>query len=151
MKKFILISLLITITVLCFTACDLIKEEPSDEEKIEICIMSFTEAYNDGDVEKAMEYMTGAQKNAIKSMLNLVGIFTGYDASTIFASVFSLGVATSDGDFMEVEIIEISIDGEEAEVSTKITFPDTQQEEDEISYFHLKKKDGQWLITDITD
>ena len=149
MKKTICFALLLALSLSLF-ACStpIIK---SDEKKIEDCIESFTNAYNDGDVEEALKYMTGKNKNAVEAALKIVGMFTGYDAYEIFASVFSLGVATSDGDFMKVEIIEIEIDGDTATVTCDLSFPGAYSSESETSYFHMKKVDRNWFISNITD
>ncbi len=148
MKK--LVSFLLLITLLLFTSCDVTTILKSDDEKIEECICSFVDAYNDGDVEKALEYMTGKSKNALKSVLNLIGIFTGYDASQIFAAAFSIGVATAEGDYMQVEIKEINIEDNNAKVSVIMRFSSIYNTEDQ-AYFHLEKKNDEWLISDITD
>lgn len=149
MKKIVSILIVITLLLL-FTSCDLTNAFMSDEDKIEQTISSFVDAYNDGDVEKALEYMTGKSKNALKSVLNLVEIFTGYNASEIFAAAFSIGVAASEGDFMEIEIKEITIENDNAKASVIMRFSSIYNTE-EAAYFHLEKKNGEWLTSNITE
>ena len=95
MKKILYCTLLLSL-IISFISCSHVITH-SDSEKIEICIQNFADSYNSGDIEKALEYMTGKQKNALVATLKLLGTFTGYDAQEIFSSVFSLGIAFGDG------------------------------------------------------
>ena len=150
MKRLISCFLILLCVVTALGSCDKLSV-PSDEEQIRSCIEAFTEAYNEGDFEAVLDQMTGKQKNALKSMLNIVGLLIGFDASSIFTSLFSLGVAMSEGDYMEVEIQKIEVDSNKATVTALISFNNPYGKEIGISYFHMKKKDDKWLIADITD
>ena len=150
MKRLLSSFLIIVSVFFSVTSC----EQPillTDEEKIINRINSFTDAYNDGDFKEMLNHMTGKQKNALEAVFKLAGIFTGYDISEIFSSVFSIGIAAGDGDFMKVEISEVDIEGNKAIVTTIISFPGAYIEEAETSYFHMKKHEEEWFIVDITD
>ncbi len=86
-------------------------------------------------------------------ILDVVGIFSGYDVSLIFKDLFAIGIAAAgSGDFMQVEIVDVKIDEKNAVVEANISFPGEAgyNAEEQLSKFYMKKVDGEWFIIDKT-
>lgn len=148
MRKTAFITLIAICVCICLSSCNF-DIFMTDEKKIERRIDNFVSAYNDGDVDLALESMTKKTRNACEAIFSLAGLFVGVDVSEIFGSVFALGVSTSEGDYMSVEIEEIEIVSEKrAIVKAKISFTDTEAE---VGYFTMAMEDDDWFIADITD
>lgn len=123
----------------------------SDEALIEERITDFYTAYNDGDMDTVLTCLDTKSRNAFKSMLNilggLAGKYAGFDIN--LSDLFSLGVNTASGNFMDLEISDISIvDNENAVVTTtmKLAGAGTQ-----TIYFVMVYEKGGWYISDMTD
>ncbi len=122
----------------------------TDAEQIEEVVQEFLQSYNDGDFEGVLDCMTAKTANAMRALFNLLGGIAGgkLGVDIQLSDLFSLGVATADGDFMNLNITNIEVNGIQAVVTTnmRLTGADTQ-----AIYFELKKENGKWLIEDMTD
>ncbi len=148
--------LLVVSSCLVFAGCSFIpefKKPKTDKELIEERIETFVEAYNDGDVEKAMESMTPKIRNAFESIFGILNLFVQVDVSEIFKQMFSIGVAVTEGDYIDVEIVSVSIDDDTAVVETVFKMKNGMlgETQTEITYFIMAKKDDGWFIDNITD
>lgn len=125
-------------------------KKPSDKKLVEQRIDEFVTSYNDGDVDEMIESFTAKTRNEFKAALKLFGVFASVDTYELFSSLFTLGVGMSEGDYIEVEIVEIDIEDDEAIVETKLAIPGAKQKA-ETTYFILEKEDDDWFISDITE
>ena len=147
-----LLSFLLTTILLltCLSACKK-EKQPTNEELIENRITSFVTAYNDGDMEVVLECLDAKTRNAFQAMLNILGGLAGSAAgfNIDLSDLFSLGVSTTSGDFMELDITDITvIDGANATATTTmdLTGAGTQ-----TIYFVMVYENEGWYIHDMTD
>ena len=122
----------------------------TDEEKIEARINEFITAYNDGDMDAVLQCLDATTRNAFQALLNLMGGFVGSQAGfdIDLSDLFSLGVSTAEGDFMELEIRSIAMLDSSNAIAT--TFMDLNGAESTI-YFIMVYEKGGWYIHDMTD
>ena len=143
--------LLATIFLLtCLSAC-IEEKQPTNEELIEDRITAFVTAYNDGDMETVLSCLDAKTRNAFQAMLNILGGLAGSAAgfNIDLSDLFSLGVSTTSGDFMELEITNVTvIDSSNATATTEmfLTGAGTQ-----IIYFEMVYENNGWYIHDMTD
>ena len=104
----------------CFSACE---KQLSDEEKIVARIENFEKSYNDGDLDGFLENLTTKERKQIEAVFNLFGAaFGGLTGFSIdLADLFSLGIAMQEGDWLQVEIVEIEIVSEDDCVHLELT------------------------------
>lgn len=156
MKKFLSILLALVMMLTCFVSCKNNGEEnkttpPTNEELITERIETFLTAYNDGDMEVVLECLDAKTRNAFQAMLNILGGLAGNAAgfNIDLSDLFSLGVSTTSGDFMQLEVTDITvIDSANATATTKmfLTGAGTQ-----IIYFEMVYEHNGWYIHDMTD
>ncbi len=156
MKKILSILLALVMMLTCFVSCKNNGDEnkttpPTNEELITGRIETFLTAYNDGDMEVVLECLDAKTRNAFQAMLNILGGLAGSAAgfNIDLSDLFSLGVSTTSGDFMELEITDITvIDSANATATTKmfLTGAGTQ-----IIYFEMVYENNGWYIHDMTD
>ncbi len=154
MKKFLLLILIIVMALGCFVSCknyDENKAPPTNEELITERIETFLTAYNTGDMEAVLECLDAKTRNAFQAILNMLGGLAGSAAGfdIDLKDLFSLGVSTTQGDFMELEITNINvIDSLSATATTimKLTGAGTQ-----TIYFEMVYENDGWYIHDMTD
>ncbi len=151
--KLLLKIVAITLVIISLTsflfACS--NEPLTDEGKIEQRIELFMTAYNDGDMEEAMNHLAAKPRNAMKAMLNLLGGIAGsqigFDID--LKDLFSLGVNMSDDDFMKLKIKDIIIiDSENAVAITTMNLTGAGVG---IIYFKMVYEHDGWFISDMTD
>ena len=114
-------------------------------------IETFLTAYNDGDMEVVLECLDAKTRNAFQAMLNILGGLAGSGAgfNIDLSDLFSLGVSTTSGDFMQLEVTDITvIDNANATATTTmdLTGAGTQT----IYFVMIYENDG-WYIHDMTD
>lgn len=153
MKKILSLLLAVIMIMACFASCTKDVEEipPTDEELIETRIKTFLSAYNSGDMDTVLECLDAKTRNAFQAMLNLLGGLAGSAAgfNIDLSDLFSLGIATASGDFMELEISAINIIDEKKAVATTtmtLTGAGTQ-----TIYFVMVYENNGWYISDMTD
>lgn len=155
MKRFFALLLVIVMSFGFFASCK--KQEgktkvyPTNEELITERIETFLTAYNDGDMEAVLECLDAKTRNAFQAMLNLLGGLAGAAAgfNIDLSDLFSLGISTTQGDFMGLEITDINvIDSSNATATTimNLTGAGTQ-----TIYFEMVYEKGSWYIHDMTD
>lgn len=156
MKKILSILLALVMMLTCFVSCKNNGEEnkttpPTNEELIIERIETFLTAYNDGDMEVVLECLDAKTRNAFQAMLNILGGLAGNAAgfNIDLSDLFSLGVSTTSGDFMQLEVTDITvINSANATATTKmfLTGAGTQ-----IIYFEMVYEHNGWYIHDMTD
>lgn len=122
----------------------------SDEELITECVENFTDAYNSGDFEKAIESMDAKTRNTAKAAMSLgEGIFSGYTGYSIKGSdLFSLGVATSGfEELLKIQLINITVVGDSASATGTLNYGDIQID----TNFSFVKEGRGWYIKSISD
>ena len=151
----LMISLLLTFLVACKTGDSNTPTTdntvtPTNEELIEERIKTFLTAYNTGDMDAVLKCLDAKTRNAFQAMLNLLGgiagSYAGFDID--LSDLFSLGVNTTSGDFMGLEITSIDIINETTAVAT------TNMELSGTSmtiYFDMVYENDGWYISDMTD
>ncbi|MBQ7347460.1 MAG: hypothetical protein IJW55_05840 [Clostridia bacterium] len=148
--RFLSFLLAMILLLTCLSACKK-EKQPTNEELIENRITTFVTAYNDGDMDTVMSCLDAKTRNAFQAMLNLLGGLAGSAAgfNIDLSDLFSLGVSTTTGDFMELEITNITvIDNENATATTTmdLTGAGTQ-----TIYFVMVYENNGWYIHDMTD
>lgn len=123
----------------------------TNEELIKERIETFLTAYNTGDMDTVLACLETKTRNTFQATLNLLGGLagglTGVDVD--MSDLFSLGIATSDGDFMELEITDINITDEtNATVTTQMDLAGTGTQ---TIYFVMVYENDGWYIQDMTD
>ncbi len=124
----------------------------TNEELIRECISTFLTAYNNGDIDTVFECLDAKTRNAMESMLKLLGgvagSYTGFEID--LKDFFSIGVSTVSDDYMLLDIIEVEIQSEdEAIVTTSMTVSGGL--DNEKAYFVMVYENNKWCISDITD
>ena len=158
MKMTRLLALILTFAMLAamLVACggrgngdDDDQETLTDEEMIEKRIEQFVTYYNDGDMEKVLTCLEAKTANAFKALMNILGGLAGKwtGISLDLKDLFALGVSTTSGDFMNLEIHEIVVDGEAAVATTTMQMPTGTM----TIYFSLVYEREGWYIKDMTD
>ncbi len=153
-KRISLLFLASVLILTCLMSCDFIKKEepPTNEELIEEKINTFLTAYNDGDMDTVLTCLDAKTRNAFQAMLNLLGglagSYAGFDIN--LSDLFSLGVSTTSGDFMELDIesIAVSIDETRAVATTTMKMPHSNAQ---TIYFVMVYENDGWYINDMTD
>lgn len=123
----------------------------TDEDRIEQRIETFLTAYNEGDMEVVLQCLDAKTRNAFQAMLNILGGLAGsqlgFDIS--LSDLFSLGVNTTSGDFMGLNILSMNIvEGQSAVVTTSMTLHGSGTQ---TIYFEMTYEHGDWFIHDMTD
>ncbi len=123
---------------------------PTNEELIEERIKTFLTAYNSGDMDAVLECLDAKTRNAFQAMLNLLGgiagSYAGFDID--LSDLFSLGVNTTSGDFMGLEITSIEVINEKTAVATtNMKLSGTSM----TIYFDMVYENDGWYIRDMTD
>ena len=123
----------------------------TDEKTVRERVNEFYTAYNNGDMETVLSCLTVKKRNAFEAMFSLVGglagSYTGMEVD--LSDLFSLGVSTASGDFMELDISDIKVSKSEmAVVTTKMELHGSGQQ---TIYFVLMYENNGWYINDITD
>ena len=149
MKKLISTILLFSLCTFAYS-CDGAKSV-TEEEKISDCIENFVVNYNNGDVNAAIEYLAPKHQNSIKGIMSIMGMLIGIDVSVIFSALFSIGIETENGDYIDVEILEINIDKNKAFAKTNFSIAELSGRTEAIMYFILQKSEDVWYIYDITE
>ena len=126
----------------------------SDEDKINACLDGFEEAYNNGDMEAALEYCTPD----FRAMANIgIGIgdalmsdAMGFDTS--FGDMLGVSAGLNEGNMMDIadRKIEHEEDADTATVTAvfKMNFSfmgQTMAQEQPVT-FQMKEIDGEWFI-----
>ncbi|MBR3893672.1 MAG: hypothetical protein IKJ35_00845 [Clostridia bacterium] len=153
MKRFFALILALILVLPCVLSCTKEKEEeaPTKEELIQKRIEEFVTAYNDGDMETVLSCLDAKTRNAFQAMLNLLGglagKYTGIDVD--LSDLFSLGISTASGDFMNLIIKEIKvIDSKNAIATTTMKL---SAAETSTIYFVMVYEHEGWFIHDMTD
>ncbi len=155
MKKLLSLFLVVIMTIGCFVSCQKFDNEnkapATNEELITERIETFLTAYNTGDMEEVLECLDAKTRNTLQAMMNLlggvVGGMAGFDID--LSDLFSLGVSTTQGDFMKLEIKDINVTNNSRATATTVmnlTGAGTQT----IYFEMVYEKDG-WYIHDMTD
>jgi hypothetical protein len=127
----------------------------SDRELIESRIEKFADAYNDGDLDKALDCMDSKTKNTYKSAVNITNSLigkTGFGAD--IRDLFGLSVGSlSDGDMLDIDITGVEFaDSGRANVKADLTFRaktlNRNETEDGITIV-MVKENGDWFINDM--
>lgn len=123
---------------------------PTNEELIRERIETFLQAYNTGDFDGVLECLDAKTRNVFEAWLNILGgiagSYTGIDVD--LSDLFTLGISTSKGDFMGLEINSISIsDNKNAVANTTMTMSGQTM----TIYFKMIYENGGWYINDMTD
>ena len=150
-KRVLALFLIAVFFSLMLCACDfsdLFAE--SDETKIENRIQTFVSDYNSGDVEAVMASMTKRTRRILESTFGILGSISGYDVKELFVHGFSLGVLTSEGDYLSLEIVDVEVSEDskkaDANVVIKMDGSDTG-----AAVFKMKYENDGWYIDDIKD
>jgi len=156
MKRFFTLLLVVIMVFGCFASCKKYDDEnekrsPTDTEMITERIETFLKAYNSGDMDKVLKCLDAKTRNAFQAMLNLLGGLAGSAAgfNIDLSDLFSLGVSTVSGDFMELEIADIKVI--EKSTATVTTTMDLTGMGMMTIYFEMVYEDGGWYIHDMTD
>ncbi len=124
----------------------------TDEYLIQKCVEDFLTAYNDGDMDRVLDCLDAKTRNAMEAMLNILGGLAGSQVGfdIDLKDFFSLGVNTTSGDFMLLDIINVEKQGnEKAVVTTSMSLPGGM--DNEKVFFMMVYENGKWCINDITD
>ncbi len=150
-KRVLALFLIAVFFSLMLCACDFLDLfAESDETKIENRIQTFVSDYNSGDVEAVMASMTKRTRRILESTFGILGSISGYDVKELFVYGFSLGVLTSEGDYLFLEIVDIEVSEDskkaDANVVIKMDGSDTG-----AAVFKMKYENDGWYIDDIKD
>ena len=142
-----LITALVTgalVAVFMFT--DLGKIFKSDEQLIRERIQAYEDACNDGDYEAMLDCMNSSTRAMTEAATGLMGgiLSEGIGFDIDISSM--MGLAGAAGDFFEFEIIDITVNGEEAVVELRMTATMYGQEQVEEAELPMVKEDGDWYI-----
>lgn len=158
--KKILSVFLAVLLIFSFVACQK-KDTRTDEQKIRDRINTFVEEYNSGNVEEMFSCMDKRQRKLFETIYSIVGgLFKliPYVGNTIdFADIYSLSFTVTDGEILELEIIEIiMVDEENATVVAKMGYNIgyggfTAVDETAEVYLPMVKENDDWYIHDLTD
>lgn len=145
----VVISALIAIISIGFATS--IQKEPTDKELIEERINTFLTSYNDGDMDAAMSCLDAKSRNSFKALLSVLETIGGKVAgiSIDLSDLFSLGIATKSGDFMDLKISNIKVSNDKSAVATtSMKLPGSGTK---TIYFVMVYEHGGWYISDMTD
>ncbi len=152
MKKFLASLLVVIIAVVGFVVCKKKNEiPPTNEELIIERVELFLTSYNDGDMDTVLSCLDAKTRNSFQAMLNLIGGIAGSltGINIDLSDLFSLGVNTTSGDFMQLKISNINIiDNENATVTTTMNLAGAGWQ---IIYFIMVYENGGWYIHDMND
>ena len=155
MKKILALLLVIVMALGCLASCkkddDFPEVLPTNEALIAERIETFLTAYNMGDMDTVLECLDAKTRNAFQAMLNLLGGLAGSAAGfdIDLKDLFSLGVSTTQGDFMGLEIRDINvIDSSNAVATTTMNLTGAGVQ---TIYFEMVYENNGWYIHDMTD
>ncbi len=128
--------------------------QPTDEELIRKCVQTFITAYNEGDMDTALNCLNAKNRNAMEAILNLLGgaagSYLGFDID--LKDLFSIGVSVTNGDLMKLNITDVSItsnsNGKMATVTTSMDLAGTGAQ---TVYFSMVYEHDGWYISDMRD
>ena len=143
------VLILITIIISLLGSGDTFTPKKTDEELIRERIDTFLTAYNDGDMEEVLNCLDAKTKNTFNALLNVMGGIAGGLTGFSFdlRDLFSLGVAIKDGDFMTLNVSDITVSGSTAVATTSMSMPGGAS----IIYFKMIYENDGWYISDMTD
>ena len=161
-KSFRLLTLVLAsiLILFCFASCKKKSttpqtqqptKNPTQAELITERISIFVTAYNAGDFDTVLSCLDQRSKNALQAMINLMGSIAGSLAgfNIDLSDLFSLGVSTTSGDFMDLQIKKISIlTAKDATVTTTMNLANSGEK---TIYFIMVYENGGWYIKDMTD
>jgi len=153
MKRFLSLILVVVMALACVTSCEKYDDivPPTNEELIAERIETFLTAYNTGDMEAVLECLDAKTRNAFQAMLNLLGGLAGAAAGfdVDLSDLFSLGVSTTQGDFMELKITDITVIDEATATATTIL--NLKGAGTQTIYFEMVYENNGWYIRDMSD
>lgn len=144
---FLVLCALIGISVFLYDKMGIGK---SDEELIKERVEKFTDAYNSGNFEEAVESMDAKTRNTAKAVMNIgEGLFGGYTGYNIQGSdLFTLGVAISgDDELLKIQLANLSVEGASAMATGVLSYGAVQIEAD----FSFIKEGRDWYIKNIEE
>ncbi len=145
--RFINVFLVIAIIVTAITGCQFKSDEQLIEEKID----GFVGCYNAGDFDGVLECLDSKTQNTFKAALNITQGVLGINFE--LSDLFSLSVGLmSEGDILNIEIIQMTVNNDKATVQGKISYHDTMQSDlsDDV-IISMIRENNKWVINDMTD
>ena len=144
--------------MLCFfifdISCTLI---PSDEEKIKSKIDVFCTAYNNGELEDAIDCLDAKSRNKLNKTISLtqgvLGLFgVSVDLDQLLKDLWGVSVLMiSDENLLTIEIFEIEIENDTALVRGRMKYEDYMTSSDNQVYITMVQEKDDWFIKDIDE
>ena len=157
-KRNIWLPILIAVAVVSVIAVVIFVFDPlnflkSDEDLIRERIEAFEDAYNNGDWEGILDCMDAGTRSMLNLTMGfaegLMGEAFGMDISV--ADMFALSGIMLEGEFCTIEILNIQIDGDYAEVTVVMTMDMYDYSDSEEFVLPLVKEGSDWYITGMDD
>lgn len=140
-----LLAVLITVVVVVVVAGGAVPMK-SDEELIRERIQAFEDAYNDGDYDALLDCLDSSMRAATNISMNLMdGLksdMIGFDIG--MSDMF--GLAGLMGDMCDIEIKDIRIEGDAAQVDIEMHLNMYGQSSSEAITLPMTKEGRKWLI-----
>jgi len=153
LKWVLIAAALVGVAVFVVMQFGLLDVFKSDEDLIRERIEALEAAYNATDWEAVLECMDETTKTMLETTMgfadNLLSDAIGFDFG--MSDMFSLGGLITDGDFCQIEITDIQIDGDSATVSVIMRMELYGYSDSQEMTLPMVKDGGDWYISAVGD
>ena len=149
LKWILAAALIIGVVAFVVIQFDLIKVFKSDEDLIRDRVAAFEEAYNNTDWDSMMECMDTATQSMMELTMSfadgLLSEAIGFDFG--ISDMLGLGSLMVTGDFCQMKVVDIQIQGDYAEVTILMSVDLYDMQETETVILPMVKEGNDWFIT----
>ena len=128
---------------------DLLNIFKSDEDLIRERVEEFEDAYNNTDWDAMLDCMDGATRAMMEMAMSfadgLMSEAAGFDMS--MSDMFAMSGLMLEGDFCDMEVTNIQIDGDKANVTVRMTMEMYGYSESEEMVLPMVKEGTDWYIS----
>ena len=128
---------------------DLLNFFKSDEDLIRERVAAFEDAYNNTDWDSMMECLDGSSRAILETAMSFLdGMMSeaiGFDLS--MSDLFEISGLMISGDFCQMEVIDIQINGDYAEVTVTMSVSLYDTADTETVVLPMVKEGGDWYIS----
>lgn len=140
---------LVTVVVLVVVLLDPMNLFKSDEQLIRERIEAMETAYNDTDWDGVMDCMDESTRAMMDMVMGfadgLLSDSIGFDIA--MSDMFAMSGLVLDGEFCQIEVLDIQIDGDTAMVTVRMTMDMYDYSDSQEATLPMIKEGGDWYIS----
>ena len=141
--------ILIGVAVFVVIQFDLLNIFKSDEQLIRERVEEFETAYNNTDWDAMLDCMDASTRSMMEMIMgfadSMMSDAIGFDIG--MSDMFAMSGLMLEGDFCEMEVVDIQIDGNTARVTVRMTVEMYGHSESEEMMLPMVKEGNDWYIS----